>query len=134
VKLERIAACPRIALIAVLLAGTLPAAAPRRLVAQDVAQAVRDLGSSDATVRATAACALGRAKDVAAARRARSRLLELLTDDTPVDGKLCRRWENRWGEQGSTPGREAAIALEEFGTVVLEPLVDILDGRNTVGR
>ncbi len=34
----------------------------------------------------------------------------------------------------SSPGREAAIALEELGTQVLDPLIDRLQGRDPVGR
>ena len=56
------------------------------------------LSSSNATDRAMAACELSRlnAADVRPAKRA---LLDLLGDDTAVEGKLCRKWGNWRGNR-----------------------------------
>jgi hypothetical protein len=109
---------------------------PTGSAAQEVEVLIGQLGSSSATERATAACQLGRMRtsDIALARE---ELLALLTDGTQVEGRLC--WEGRGSSNGgrfyeSSPGREAAIALEELGTDVFEPLVAILQAPDAVGR
>lgn len=92
------------------------------------------LSSSDAVVRATAACELGRlrAGDV---RPAREALLALIGDDTPVESQLCRDWQNgpRTGEPNS-PGREAAMALEELGADVLPELTGLMQDTRPTAR
>ena len=107
-----------LALSVLLAMATLAAAQNRDLIAA--------LSSANATERATAACELSRL-DADEVRPAQSALLALLGDDTPVEGELCRDWGN-WGgrDRPSSPGREAAMALEELGTEVL-PEVDLLD-------
>ena len=82
-----------------------------------------------------AACRIGRlrSRDLGAARDG---LLALLGDDAAVEGKLCRDYENRrrGGETGSTPGREAALALEDVGASAIEPLVGVLESGSGVAR
>ncbi len=104
---------------------------------QDVDTLIGQLASSSATQRATAACYLGRMR-VNDIRLARDELLGLLTDGVEVEGRLCRDYARGWWNGSrfylSSPGREAAIALEELGTEVLAPLIDRLQGQNPVGR
>ncbi len=104
---------------------------------QDVDTWIGQLGSSSATQRARAACYLGRT-GVDTIRLARDELLGLLNDGTEVDGRLCRDhardWWNRSRFYVSSPGREAAMALEELGTQVLDPLIDRLQRQDPVGR
>ncbi len=108
---------------------------------QDADALIGQLGSSSARERATAACYLGRTR-VDDIRLARDELLGLLTDGTEVDGRLCRDYARGWWNRSrfygrfyvSSPGREAAIALQELGTQVLDPLIDRLQGQNPVGR
>lgn len=114
-------------------------AAPRAIHARQappVTQLIGDLSSPNATVRATAACYLGRL-GAAEVRQARELLLGLLNDGIDVDAQLCRDQGGRWNQsewEESSPGREAAIALEELGSEVLDPLVQILEGGSSVGR
>ena len=128
----------RILAITLSLVGATTLWTPIPAIGQEVPSATEAraaLGSTDATARATAACHLGRMSEQDV-RPARDRLLRLLSDGTPVHGELCRDY-GRWGDgqdRGSTPGREAAIALEELGTEVLEPLVGVLEGTNPIGR
>lgn len=99
----------------------------RPAAAQDANELIRGLSAPDAADRAFAACELER-MGASAVRRAMPRLLELLPDDTPVEGRVCRDgtgWRRGWYED-SSPGREAAIALEEAGAEALEPLVRIV--------
>ena len=110
--------------------------APASHQTESVDDLVRQLGSESATDRAMAACHLGR-MDARAVSRARDRLLALLVDGTEVEGPLCRergeRWRQRW-EEPTSPGREAALALEELGSDVLDPLLRILRGPDGDGR
>lgn len=111
---------PTALLIAVLLA-------PGAVHAQSADDLRADLSSPDATTRAMAACRLGR-MDRSAVEPARGLLVAMLGDATAVDPKLCRDW-GRWGsdnQEPSSPGREAAIALEELGEAVLPDLVEAL--------
>ena len=93
------------------------------------------LSSPDAVARAMAACELGQmpAADV---RLAREALLELIGDNVAVEPKLCRNWGNWPGatEQLSSPGREAAMALEELGTEVLPELTELLRDSRPAAR
>ena len=103
-------------------------------VPQNLDDLIRQLGSNDATERAMAACQIGRMRS-SDVRPAMDTLLALLGDDTPVDGKLCREgedWGDRWKE--SSPGREAAIALEEVGRAAVEPLIAKLEDDNPAAR
>ena len=110
---------------------------PRPAQTQDVGTLIGQLRSSSATERARAACDLGRMR-VNDIRLARDELLALLADGTEVEGRLCRDYARGWWSRGrfyvSSPGREAAIALEELGTEVLDPLIDRLQGQDPVGR
>jgi len=101
----------------------------------DPAQAQAALRSASPTERALAACHLGR-MTTQEVRPARDQLLAMLTDDTPVEGRLCRDYDRfrRSEHEESTPGREAAMALEKLGAAVLAPLVRILEGPNATGR
>lgn len=102
---------------------------------EDLSRLIAALQSAEAEDRAMAACRIGRLRnrDVGAARDG---LLALLGDDAAVEGKLCRDYENRrrGGETGSTPGREAAIALEDVGASAIEPLVGVLQSGSGAAR
>ena len=102
---------------------------------EDLSQLIAALQSVEADDRALAACRIGRLRrrDVSAARDA---LVALLGDDAAVEGKLCRDYENRGrgGQRGSTPGREAAIALEDVGASAIDPLVGVLESGSAVAR
>jgi HEAT repeat protein len=85
--------------------------------------------------RAMAACGIAerRTDDAAPAMPV---LLALLGDDSPVEGRLCRdrsRVQHEWDE-GSTPGREAARALERLGNRAVEPLIERLRNESPVVR
>lgn len=95
---------------------------------------IEALSSSDARTRAMAACELGRLRE-GDVRPARAALLALIGDDTPVEAKLCRDWEGwRGREEHSSPGREAAMALEDLGTSVLPELTALLDDSRPAAR
>lgn len=107
----------------------------RPAAAQEVDELIRGLEAADAHARATAACELERLGS-AAVRRAMPQLLDLLSDGTPVEGRLCRDgygWRRGWHDD-SSPGREAAVALEEAGVEALDPLLEVLGGPSAVGR
>lgn len=92
------------------------------------------LRSADPVERARAACELGR-RDARDVRPVKGLLLEMLGDDTPVESRLCRDWEGwRGWRQESSPGREAAMALEELGSEVLDDLVDVLERERASAR
>src|SRR5688572_6496426 len=101
---------------------------------RDARERIAALASPDAVARAMAACELGRMR-AADVRLARSALLALIGDDTPVEPRLCRDWQN-WGgpNEPSSPGREAAMALEELGTDVLPELTELLEDSRPVAR
>jgi HEAT repeat protein len=104
-------------------------------VAQDIDALVRALDAAGARERAMAACELGELGSTAV-RRAMPRLLTLLADDAAVEGRLCRDgygWNRGWHDD-SSPGREAAIALEEIGSEALDPLIDVLGGGSPPAR
>ena len=98
---------------------------------QDAETLRAQLGSPDATERAMAACELNE-MGASAVRVARDELLILLTDPSVVDGRLCRDYHRGGWRDGekyqSSPGREAAYALEELGEDILGPLQTILAG------
>ena len=81
-----------------------------------------------------AACELGRGR-VSDVRAAREALLAMIGDDTPIEPRLCRDWDSRFGrDEGSSPGREAAMALEELGTDVLPELTALLQDSRPAAR
>jgi HEAT repeat protein/beta-lactamase regulating signal transducer with metallopeptidase domain len=92
------------------------------------------LNSSNPNERAAAACALGRAGAVEAIPA----LINLLGDETPVQGGKC------WGSGGwgpalhvfkqASPGEQAALALASFGQKAVEPLIGALSGGQAVAR
>lgn len=103
--------------------------------AQNVDALVRALDSAGAHERAMAACELGELGSTAV-RRAMPRLLTLLADDATVEGRLCRDgygWRRGWHDD-SSPGREAAIALDEVGSEALQPLIDVLSEGTPAAR
>jgi len=119
----------------------LPPAPPLLPVAIEVGQAedlpalIDALASSDAHDRAMAACRIGRLRgvDVSPARDA---LVALLGDDAAVESKLCREHEN-WmdgRERPNSPGREAAIALEDVGAGAVDPVAEVLRNGSPVAR
>lgn len=101
---------------------------------RDNAERIAALSAADPTARAMAACELGRGR-AADVRPARGALLALIGDDAPVERKLCRDWEGwRGRDESSSPGREAAIALEELGTDVLPELIALLEDARPAAR
>jgi HEAT repeat protein len=100
----------------------------------ELAALIEQLGAPAARDRAMAACRIGRMRnrDVSAARDA---LLALLGDGEPVERRLCRERGNWIGDrdEDSSPGREAAIALERVGSPALDPLIGILGGDREPG-
>ena len=103
---------------------------------EDVDALIRQLGSGDAHERAMAACRLGRIRSTSQVEPARAALIGLLGDGTPVESRLCREnWNwNRGRQQESSPGREAAIALERVGSSAVEPVIRVLSDNNAVAR
>jgi HEAT repeat protein len=104
-------------------------------LAQDRArERIAALSSPDAVARAMAACELGQ-MPAAEVRAAREALLALIGDDTAVEPKLCHDWWNwRSADEPSSPGREAAMALEDLGTDVLPVLIDLLQDSRPAAR
>src|SRR6185503_18253409 len=82
---------------------------------------IQKLTSANARERADAACRLGKARAVAAIPA----LIQLLSDDTPVDQPVCDEkgnWSGR-GMDKTTPGEMAAVALSQIGREAVEPLI-----------
>ena len=107
-------------------------------LAQDTERVFADLASGDAVQRAMAACRVGEkgsglAADPSALMEA---LIALLGDATEVEGRLCRDHDSWWDgrSRASSPGREAAMALERFGKRALTPVVEVLRGTDDVSR
>ncbi|MDQ1559596.1 MAG: hypothetical protein QOD32_2656 [Pyrinomonadaceae bacterium] len=101
----------------------------------DASEKIAALSSADATARAAAACALGRAR-VAEAIPA---LVGMLGDDTPVEPLKCWEENSDWSPALATfkqasPGEEAAIALAAMGQAAVEPLVAALGHGNVSVR
>jgi HEAT repeat protein len=85
---------------------------------------IQKISSSDARERTEAACALGKARAVAAIPA----LINLLGDDTQVAQPVCHQrgnWSNK-GENKTTPGEMAAVALSQIGHEAVEPLIGAL--------
>ena len=101
----------------------------------ELAALIAELGAPLARDRALAACRIGRmrGRDVSAAGEP---LLALLGDGEPVERNLCRERGNWVGnrDENSSPGREAAIALERVGGPTVDPLIGILRGDDAVAR
>jgi HEAT repeat protein len=101
-------------------------ASPTLAQDRDARERIAALSSPDVVARAMAACELGRMR-AADVQSAREPLLALIGDAAPVEPRLCRDWDNGRGpDEPSSPGREAAIALEELGTDVLPALTQLL--------
>ena len=85
---------------------------------------VQKLGSADARERVEAACALGKAR----ATTAIPALIQLLSDDTPIEQPICgdkNNWRSKTAEKTS-PGEIAAVALSQIGHEAVEPLIGAL--------
>ena len=120
----------RPAAVVALAALSLPGLAQDR----DAGERIAALSSPDPLARATAACEFGRMRP-ADVRPAGEALLALIGDDTPVESRLCRDWDNGFGrDETSSPGREAAMALEELGTDVLPELTALLEDSRPAAR
>ena len=55
-------------------------------------------------------------------------LVKLLSDDTPVDQPVCNQkgsWRSK-GDNKTSPGEMAAIALTKMGAASVDPLIDAL--------
>jgi HEAT repeat protein len=101
---------------------------------RDARERIAALSSADPVARAMAACELGRLRG-ADVRPARAELLALIGDDTSVEPQLCREWENWRGPvEPSSPGREAAMALEDLGINVLPELSELLQDSRPAAR
>src|SRR6185503_5822833 len=90
----------------------------------DIKANIAKLGSANAAERTDAACRLGKARAVAAIPG----LIQLLSDDTPVDQPVCEekgKWRGR-GMDKTTPGEMAAVALSQIGREAVEPLIAAL--------
>ena len=93
-------------------------------VSVDTKANIQKLASADARERTEAACKLGKARAVAAIPG----LIQLLSDDTPVEQPVCdekEKWRGR-GETKITPGEMAAVALSQIGREAVEPLTGAL--------
>ena len=84
---------------------------------------IQKLSSADARERIEAACALGKARAAAAIPD----LIKLLSDDTPVAQPVCDQ-KGVWGkgDNKTTPGEMAAVALSQIGHEAVEPLIGAL--------
>jgi HEAT repeat protein len=89
----------------------------------DIKANIQKLSSANARERAEAACKLGKAR----AEAAIPGLIQLLSDDTPVEQPICEEKGN-WRGKGNntTPGEMAAVALSQIGTEAVEPLIAAL--------
>ena len=101
-----------------------PNSVVQQQTANDINADIRKLASADATERTDAACKLGKARAVAAIPG----LIQLLSDDTPVEQPVCEEkgnWRGR-GMDKTTPGEMAAVALSQIGREAVEPLIAAL--------
>ncbi|HEX8458623.1 MAG TPA: M56 family metallopeptidase [Pyrinomonadaceae bacterium] len=101
----------------------------------DVTEKIGALSSGDASERAKAACALGRARAVEAIPA----LINLLGDDASIEPLKCWDEDADWSPALATfrqasPGEEAAIALAAMGQASVEPLVAALGHGNASVR
>ena len=90
----------------------------------DVKANIQKLSSANAQERAEAACKLGKAR----AEAAIPALIQLLSDDTPVEQPVCDEQGNWRGKslEKTTPGEIAAVALSQIGREAVEPLIAAL--------
>jgi HEAT repeat protein len=108
-------------------------AATRRGAQNAVRDLIAQLGSSDATARAKAACELREREGEAAP--AVDALVALLADAAPVDQAVCGR--NRWRNGRicpTSPGEQAASALAAIGSRSVDPLLKATTDANDVVR
>ncbi|MGI8918090.1 MAG: hypothetical protein ACR2H6_05765 [Pyrinomonadaceae bacterium] len=90
-------------------------------ISSDTKANIQKLASANARERTDAACRLGKARAVAAIPG----LIQLLSDDTPVEQPVCEEkgnWRGR-GMDKTTPGEMAAVALSQIGNEAVEPLI-----------
>ena len=98
------------------------------------AELAQRLNSTNAQVRAEAACSAGKSH----ALEAIPMLVAMLGDDTPTQPIKC--WEEgRWNPaldsfKQPSPGEQAAIALASMGSAALEPLTSALNESNASVR
>jgi beta-lactamase regulating signal transducer with metallopeptidase domain/HEAT repeat protein len=104
------------------------------VAARSEQQARKELEVPNPQVRAQAACAAGRKRDLEAIPT----LIAMLSDDSQTESVLC--WEGgRWTPALNTfkhasPGEEAALALASMGRAALPSLVNQLDNSNATAR
>jgi HEAT repeat protein len=93
-------------------------------ISPDTKANIQKLASANAVERIEAACKLGKARAVAAIPG----LIQLLSDDTPVEQPVCEEkgnWRGR-GMDKTSPGEMAAVALSQIGRESVEPLIAAL--------
>ena len=93
-------------------------------VSSDINGNIQKLTSPNPRERVEAACRLGKTRAVAAIPA----LIQLLSDDTPVEQPVCEEKGN-WrggGMDKTTPGQMAAVALSQIGHEAVEPLIGAL--------
>lgn len=91
-----------------------------------------DLGSSEASIRARAACDLKEEGDLAV--DAIAPLVRLLADASPVERTICgHHWWNN-SELLTSPGEQAAAALVAIGSRAFEPVLAALQQPQWVAR
>lgn len=113
------------------LAATVPAASQT----SSLERWIRDLRSAEPSVRAEAACRIGRMGSRGAS--AISMLVELLPDAEAFEAtgrSGCLGDRGSWGDRKRTPGEEAAGALAEIGRASFDPLVGALGSPLWVAR
>ena len=93
---------------------------------------IKKLSSPNAQERADAACRLGRTRAAAAIPA----LIQLLSDDNPVEQPVCDGKDNWRGRnlEKTTPGEIAAVALSQIGREAVEPLIAALRSTATPAR
>jgi HEAT repeat protein len=93
-------------------------------VSSDTQANIQKLSSANAKERSEAACRLGKARAAAAIPA----LIQLLSDDTPVEQPVCDEKGNWRGREmnKTTPGEIAAVALSQIGREAVEPLTAAL--------
>ncbi|NNE69487.1 MAG: HEAT repeat domain-containing protein [Rhodothermales bacterium] len=113
----------RLALVLITLCGLLVGPAS----AQDLDQAIAQLGSPDAETRARAACTISRFRAEGSA--AVPALISILNDGTVLPHDVCKnilgqrwRFQRGWDRPGTSPSQEAAHALGHIGRAALDPL------------
>jgi HEAT repeat protein len=94
---------------------------------------IQDLGAVDPAVRARAACGLRDLGD--RAEDAMSQLIALLSDGSPVDGRVCaRRWSHGGPNDVTTPGELAAAAVASIGSPAFQPVLSALKSDSWIAR